>query len=76
MKAKHPWLYWLSGFFAAVGVVHLLPLVVRHDLSIGGALLTTEATAITTVVALVLSLVVWKLADRGSSTVRAAPHAG
>lgn len=62
MNSTHGKLIWTSGFLAAIGVVHLLPLVIRHTLEIGGAYLSTEAAVGTTLVAFALSAVTAKLA--------------
>ncbi len=60
MTVIRPWALWVSGFLGAVGVVHAVPLFIRHDLIIAGVQLSTTTTLIATLVCLVGSATTWK----------------
>ena len=56
VTVQRPWALWLSGFLAAIAVVHAVPLVVREDVFLAGVQLTTTATLTTTAISLLLSV--------------------
>ena len=62
MKIERPWALWGSGFLAAFGGAHAVPLLIRHDLVIAGLRLTTTATLVTAVVSFALSAGLFRLA--------------